>query len=114
MLSFFFPGDSHTKGFLVLLHPDLDPKEGLVTFKVTLSNDRFLCVYDPSGHSTRDQLVKGRFFEGLQTYMEKKREGNENKIILGDFNSAMDKMDRNSGNKNTGFIDVVRIMICQN
>ena len=31
--------------------------------------------------------------------MENKCERNENKIILGDFNIAMDKMDRDSGNK---------------
>ena len=31
--------------------------------------------------------------------MENKCEGNENKIILGDFNITMDKMDRDSGNK---------------
>ena len=42
-LIFFSPGDSHTKGSLVLLHPDLeginevdtDPKRGFVSFKVT-------------------------------------------------------------------------------
>ena len=40
---FFSPGDSHTKGSLVLLHPclegiteiDTDPKGGFVSFKVT-------------------------------------------------------------------------------
>ena len=31
--------------------------------------------------------------------MEDRNEGNENKIILGDFNCAMDKMDRYGGNK---------------
>ena len=31
--------------------------------------------------------------------MEIKKEGNENKIILGDFNCTMDKMDRYGGNK---------------
>ena len=31
--------------------------------------------------------------------MENKKEGNENKIILGDFNCTMDKMDRYGGNK---------------
>ena len=41
--------------------------------------------------------------------MENKCEGNKNKIILGDFNITMDKMDRNGGNetcrsKGPGFI----------
>ena len=31
--------------------------------------------------------------------MENKCEGNENKIILGDFNITMDKMDRHGGNE---------------
>ena len=69
------------------------------TFKVSLSNNRVLCFCAPSRHNTREQLVKGRFFERLQNYMENKCEGNENKIILGDFNITMDKMDRDGGNK---------------
>ena len=31
--------------------------------------------------------------------MENKNEGNENKIIFGDFNCSMDKMDRDGENK---------------
>ena len=58
-----------------------------------------LCVCFPSGHSTREQPVKGSFFEGLQNCIENKCEGNENKIILGDFNNTMDKMDSDGGNK---------------
>ena len=50
---FFSPGDSHTKGLLVLLHlglegvteVDTDPKRKFVSFKATPSNDRVLCVY---------------------------------------------------------------------
>ena len=51
-----------------------------------------LWVYAPSGHSTRKQLARGRFFEGIQNYMENKNEGNENKIIL-------DPMGRDGRNK---------------
>ena len=58
-----------------------------------------LCVYVPLGHSTRKQLIRRYFFDGLQTYMEKKCEGNKSKIILGNLISTMDKMDRNCGNK---------------
>ena len=39
--------------------------------------------------------------------MANKNEGNENKILLGDFNFIMDKMDRYGGNKNEDFIDAV-------
>ena len=106
-LIFFSPGDSHTEELLALLDPDLegvnevdtDPKGRSVSFKVPPFNDRVLCVYAPSRHSTRKQLARGRFFEGLQNYMENKNEGNESNIILGDFNCTNDKMDTDGGNK---------------
>ena len=41
----------------------------------------------------------GRFFEGLQNYMKNKNKGNENKIIIEDFNFAMDKIERDSEKK---------------
>ena len=50
-------------------------------------------------HSNREKLTRGRFFEGLQNCMENKTEGDENKIIIGDFNCTLDKMDRHEGNK---------------
>ena len=75
---FFSPGDSHTKGLFFLLHVgiegvtevDTDIKERFVSFKVTLSNDRVLCVYISSGDSTKEQMARGRFLEGLQNYMK--------------------------------------------
>ena len=70
-----------------------------MSFKVTPSNDRVLWVYAPSGQSTKEQLVGGRFFEGLQNYMQIKKDGKENNIILGDFNCTMDKMERDGRNK---------------
>ena len=70
-----------------------------MSFKFTPSNDRVLCVYTPSAYSTREQLDRGRFCEGLQNYMENKNKGNENKIILEDFNCTMDKTDRDGENK---------------
>ena len=101
------PGESHIKELLALLHLDLkcvtevdiDPKGRFVSFKVTPSDDRVLCIYPPSGHSTRERLSRGRFFEGLKNYMEDKNEGNENKIILVYFNYTMDKMERGGRNK---------------
>ena len=50
-------------------------------------------------NSARERLAKGRFFEGLQNNMENENDGNENKIILGDFNCTMDKMEKHCGNK---------------
>ena len=61
------------------------------------SNDKSFCVYASSVQSTRDQFVRGHFFEGLKISMENKSEGNDNKIILEDFYSTMDKMDRDGG-----------------
>ena len=70
-----------------------------MSFKVASSNDTVLCIYAPLGHSNREQLIGGRFFEGLQTYIENKTEGNENKIIIGDFNCTLEKMARDEENK---------------
>ena len=85
-----------------ITHPDPDPKGKFVSLKFTPSNDRGLCVYVPSGYITREQLVRGRFFEGLQNYTESKNERDENKIIHGDFICTMDKMDRDGENKTQG------------
>ena len=101
------PGDSHTKALPFKLYlgledvteVDNDPKGRLVSFRVALSNERVLCVYAPSGDSTREQLARGRFFEELQNCMEDKNKGNEKKIILKEFNCNMDKMERDAGNK---------------
>ena len=64
---FFSPGDSRTKGLLVLLHlglegvtkHDTDPKERFASFMVTHSNDRVLCAYSRSGHSTGNSWLGG-------------------------------------------------------
>ena len=56
-------------------------------------------VFAPSGQSVREQLASKLFSEVLQNYMENKNEGNENKLIFGDFNCAIDKIDRDGGNK---------------
>ena len=74
------PGDTFTKGMLVLLHPgfndvtnvDIDPKGRFVSFKVAPSEDRVFCICAPSWHNNRQQLARRRFFEGLQTYIEDK------------------------------------------
>ena len=76
---------------------DTDPEGRFVSFKVTTSNESSVCA--SSGYSTREQLARGRFFEGLQNYMQNKNEGNENKIMLGDLNSSIDKIDRDGENK---------------
>ena len=69
-------------------------QKGFVSFKFTASNGRFLSVY-ALGISPENSC----FFEGLQNHMENKNQGNENKIILGEFNCAMDEMERDGRNK---------------
>ena len=100
---FLSPRNIHTKGLLDQLYPDLEGVTEVNTdWKgrfVSFSNNRVLCVCAPSGHSPREQLIKGRFFKGLQNYMENECEGNENKILLGDFHITMDIMDRDGENK---------------
>ena len=96
--NFFSLGDSRTKECLSCsiwdLKVDTDPKKRFVSFKFSPSNDRVLCTYAPSMNSTREQLDSGRFFEGLQNYLQNENKGNENKIILEEFNCTMYKMNR--------------------
>ena len=104
---FFSIGDSYTEGLLVLLHVvlngitevDTDPKGRFVSIKDTSSSERVLSVYAPLGYSTREQLPRGPFFDGLQSYMENKNDGSEKKMILGEFICTMDKLDRDGENK---------------
>ena len=56
-------------------------------------------VCTPSGYSTREQPARVRFSGGLQNHIQNKDEGNENKIIIGDLNCTMDKIDRDGENK---------------
>ena len=72
---------------------DTDPEERFVSFKITTSNESSFCA--SSGYSTREQLPRVE----LQNYMQNKNEGNENKIMLGDLNCTMDKIDRDGENK---------------
>ena len=39
------------------------------------------------------------FFYGIQSYMKNNNEGSESKIMLGDFNCIMSKMERDGRNK---------------
>ena len=63
---FFSPGDGHTKGFLVLFHlglegvteVDTDPKKRFLSFKVTPSDTRVLCVY-VLGIAPRNSCLEG-------------------------------------------------------
>ena len=102
---FLSPGDLVAQlhpGFGGLTEFDTNPKSRFLSFKITPSNDRGQGGYALSGYSTREQVARGHFFEGMQSSMENKNEENENKIILGDFNFAMDEMDRYGGNKTQG------------
>ena len=80
-----------------LTEVDTDPRQRFVSFKVITINESYVCT--PSGYSTREQLARGCFFEGLQKNMQNKNDGTENKIMLGDLNCAIDKIDRDGENK---------------
>ena len=56
-------------------------------------------VCAPSGYNSRERMAGGRFFEGLQSYILNKNKGNENKIIIGELNCTVDKIDRDGENK---------------
>ena len=80
---------------------DTDQKWRFVSLKVTPSNDRVLCLYpfrEQQQRTAGQAAGGGDFFEGLESYMQNKNEGNENKIIHGDVNCTMDKIDRDDEN----------------
>ena len=79
------------QGLEVFTQVDTDAKRKFVSFNVIPSNGRVLCVYAPSECNTREQFDRKNFFEGLQNYVKKKSEGNENKIKLLNVNCNMDK-----------------------
>ena len=60
---------------------------------------------------TPENNYLGGFFEGLQNYVGNKHEGNENKVILRDYNCTMDKLIGTVKIKHKDFIDAVP---CQN
>ena len=91
-----------------------DPKGRFVSFKLTPSNDRVLCVCAPSGYSTREQLNRGRFSEGLQNYMENKNNGDENKIYLKTLIVLWIKWTEMMKIKQKDFIGAAPVMSCQN
>ena len=49
------------------------------------------------GIAPENSWLRGRFFEGIQNYIQNKNEINENNII-GDLNCTMDKIDRDGEN----------------
>ena len=77
---------------------DTDPERRIVSFKVTTSNESSLFM-PFQGIAPENSWLGGAFFEGLQNYMQNKNEGNENKIMLGDLNCTMDKIERDGENK---------------
>ena len=98
--TFFSPGDSHTRGML-LLHlglegseVDTNQKGSLVSFKVTPSNESPLLVLL---QGIAPGLARGAFLKDYK--MQNKNEGSENKIMLGDLNCTMDKTDKDGENK---------------
>ena len=68
---FFSAVDSQSEELVALLYlvlatitdVDTDLRGRFVSFKVTPSNDRVLCVYVSSMYRTREQIARGRFFE---------------------------------------------------
>ena len=79
---------------------DTDPKGRFVSFKVTTSNESSLFL-PLQGIAPENSWLGGAFLKELyaKNYMQNKNEGNENKIIFGDLNCTMDKIDRDGENK---------------
>ena len=118
MLQLFLSWNSHTKEclscFIWDLKVDTDPQGTFVSFKFTPSNDRVLFVYAPQGIAPGNSWTGGRFFEGLQNCRENKDKGNENKILLEDFNCTVVKWTGMVKIKHKDLIGTAPVMPCQN
>ena len=77
---------------------DTDPKGRFLSFKVTPSNESSLLV-PLQGIAPENSWLGALFGRTTQNQMQNKNEGSENKIMLGDVNCAMDKIDRDGENK---------------
>ena len=112
---FLCPGNSHTKGLLSHLHPDLegvtevdtDPKGRFVLFRVTLYNNKVLWVSATSVHNTKEQLVRGRSFDRLQNYMEKNVREMKTKLYVETLKLKWIKLAEMVETKHKDFIGVV-------
>ena len=77
---------------------DTDPKRRFLSFKVTVSNESSLLV-PLQGIAPENSWLGALFGRTTQNHMQNKNEGSENKIMLGDLNCTMDKIDRDDENK---------------
>ena len=77
---------------------EVDTNPRFVSLKVTPSNDRVLCLCLFRVQQQRTAGQGGGTFLKDLSYMQNKNEGNENKIIHGDLNCTMDKIDRDGKN----------------
>ena len=75
---------------------DTDPKTGFYTLRL-LPLIRVLCLCHSKVQHQRAARKGGAFLKDYKIICQKK--GNDNKIILGDLNCTMDKVDRDGKNK---------------
>ena len=84
---------------MVSLRLTLIQKGGLCPLRLLPLMIEFSVCVPFQGIAPENSWLGGRFFEGLQNYMQNKNEENENKIIIEDLNRTMDKIDRDGENK---------------
>ena len=69
-----------------------------MSLKVTASNDRVLCIY-ALDIAPGNSCLEGVSLKDYKIICKIKNEGNENTVILGDFNCTIYKMERDGRNK---------------
>ena len=104
----FCPGDSHTKGLLVLLHPvikgiteidtELIRKGGLYPLRLILSRE-FSALMPLQGIAIGNSWLGGISLKDCKNIWKIKMREMKKKIIFGDFNCIMDKINRYGRNK---------------
>ena len=99
------PGTVHRDGIMLLRKnsaPEIqllrsDPKGKYLIFNIVNTNDTVVAIYAPSGILKEKRQERKLFYYRIRRLIRKYMPHGSNLILLGDFNTTLDKLDRISG-----------------
>ena len=99
------PGTVHRDGIMLLRKnsaPEIqllrsDPKGKYLIFNIVNTNDTVVAIYAPSGILKEKRQERKLFYYRIRRLIRKYMPHGSNLILLGDFNTTLNKLDRTSG-----------------
>ena len=79
-----------------------DPKGQYIIFRLLNSNEVIVNIYAPSGIVKEKRELRQNFFRNLNKQIELHSNRADNIILLGDFNTTLNPIDRSSGELGEG------------